>query len=243
MNANMLATGLANGQRSHERKRSLALAGDLAPRRFPATVLIAEARSMAADTMVRSVKRAHGLVLSGRCASPAEVAAACASTPPDVAVLDMSLYEGDAYKAVTCLHEQAALAKVLLLTAELDTEHLARALMAGAENCISDCVDQRAFVVAVRATADGTSVVAPTLERSVARLIIELQVADNRRLSVREIDVMRLASKGLSVSDIAAQLFISANTTRTHLQRSYRKLGAVNRTGAVAAAMRRGMLR
>jgi DNA-binding NarL/FixJ family response regulator len=197
---------------------------------------------MAADTMVRSVKRAQGLILASRCASRLEVAAACISTPPDVAVLHVSLYEGDACSAVAAVREYAGLAKGLLLTADPDPEHLARALMAGADNCVSDCVDQRAFVVAIRATATGRSVLPATLERSVAQVMLELQEADTHRLSPRELDVLRLASKGLCVSDIAMRLFISANTTRTHLQRSYRKLGVVNRSGAVATAIRKGML-
>lgn len=197
---------------------------------------------MAADTMVRSVNRAQGLVLAGRCASRLEVAAASISTPPDVAVLHVSLYEGDACSAVAAVREYAGLVKVLLLTADPDPEHFARALIAGADNCVSDCVDQRAFVAAIRATATGRSVLPATLERSVAQVMLELQEADTRRLSPREIDVLRLASKGLCVSDIATRLFISANTTRTHLQRSYRKLGVVNRSGAVATAIRTGIL-
>src|ERR1700682_824403 len=224
------------------RTRVLALSQRAAPPGLPANVLVAEPRSMAADTMVRSVKRAQGLVLAGRCTSRLEVAAACISTPPDVAALHMSLYDDDACSAVACVREQAGLAKVLLLTADPGPEHLARALMAGADNCISDCVDQRAFIAAIRATATGRSVLPAMLERSVARVMLELQEADTHRLSPRELDVLRLASKGLCVSDIATGLFISANTTRTHLQRSYRKLGVVNRSGAVATAIRRGIL-
>jgi DNA-binding NarL/FixJ family response regulator len=222
--------------------RVLALGQRAAPPGLPANVLIAEERSMAADTMVRSVKRAEGLILASRCASRLEVAAACISTPPDVAVLHMGLYDHDACSAVACVREQAGLVKVLLLAADPDPEHLVRALMAGADNCISDRVDQRAFVAAIRATATGRSVLPATLERSVAQVMLELQEADSHRLSPRELDVLRLASQGLCVSDIATRLFISANTTRTHLQRSYRKLGVVNRSGAVATAIRKGIL-
>jgi DNA-binding NarL/FixJ family response regulator len=197
---------------------------------------------MAADAMVHCIEGAQGLTIGTRCISRMEVAAACISAPPDVAVLHVSLYEGDARSAVASVHEQAGLARVLLLTADPDAEHLARALMAGADNCISDRVDQRAFVAAIRATATGRSVLPATLERRVARVLLDLQEPDTRRLSPRELDVLRLASKGMCVGDIATRLFISANTTRTHLQRIYRKLGVVNRSGAVATAIRSGIL-
>jgi DNA-binding NarL/FixJ family response regulator len=213
------------------------------PPLLPIKVLIGEAREMAADTMIRAVNRAHGLSVSGRCASRSEVSTSCAIDPPAVAVLDLGLYDGDACLAVTSVREHVALARVLLLAPELEVEQLARAVIAGAENCISDRVDRRAFVLAIRATAAGRSVAGQRLEQGVARLVFELQENDNRRLSPREIDVLRLASMGLCVTDIAARLFISANTARTHLQHTYRKLGVKNRGGAVATAIRTGMLR
>lgn len=197
---------------------------------------------MAAETMARALQRAPGLSLVSRCSNRSEVASACASNPPDMAVLDLGLYEHDARYAVSSVRERAERARILLMTPELDTELVARALVAGAENCISAYVDTVAFLRAVRATAAGRSVLSPALQRQALHLISELGDANGRRLSPRERDVLRLAGTGLPVEEIARQLYISPNTARTHLRRSYRKLGARNRTGALAAAMRRGLL-
>ncbi len=198
---------------------------------------------MAADTMARAIKRADGLNLTARCASRRDVAVACAIVVPDVAVLDLNVYENDARVAVTSVRAQAPLARILLLIAQLDAEQLARALVAGAGNCISACVDRHTFVRSIRATAERRSIVPRELQERVVQLILELGDAPHRRLSAREIEVLRLAAKGLTIGDIAGELFISANTAKTHLCRAYHKLGVKNRGGAVAMAMRSGMLR
>lgn len=208
----------------------------------PTEVLIAEPREMAANAMVQAINRARGLHVSARCLTCSALAAACAAAPPDVAVIDIGLYRNDPSAAVLSVREHAALAKILLLTAAIDPEGMARAFLAGAQNCISECVDHLTFVHAIRATALGGSLLEPQLERNVALLMLEIEHADGHRLSTREIEVLRLASNGLAVADIATRLFISPNTTRTHLRRSYRKLGTVNRSGAVAIAMRQGLL-
>jgi DNA-binding NarL/FixJ family response regulator len=172
-----------------------------------------------------------------------EVAAASALTPPDVAVLDLGLYEHDAQYAVSSLRKQASLAKVLLMLPELDDDRLAKALRAGAGNCVSACADTHDFVLAVRATAAGRSILAPELQQRAVHLIVELGDGERCHLSPREREVLRLVATGLSIDDIASQLFITINTARTHLYRAYRKLGAKKRIGAVGSAMRRGLLR
>jgi two-component system, NarL family, nitrate/nitrite response regulator NarL len=198
---------------------------------------------MAADTMARAVERASGFTVIGRCNNRGEVATACATTPPDLAVLDVGLYEHDARFAINSVRRSASATRILLMSPDLDTEQLAIALMAGADNCISAYVDVRDFLAAIRATAARRSILTPAMQRDAVRRVIELGRTDGQRLSPRERDVLRLAATGLHVDDIARQLFISPNTARTHLHRSYRKLGATNRTGALATAMRRGLLR
>jgi DNA-binding NarL/FixJ family response regulator len=197
---------------------------------------------MAADTMVRALGRTPGFTVKGRCSNRGEVATACATTPPDVAVVDVELYEHDARYAISSLRASAPAARILLMCPELETEQLAIALMAGADNCISAYVRVPEFLTAVRATAARRSILTPAMQRDAVRRVIELGRTDGQRLSPRERDVLRLAATGLHVDDIARQLFISPNTARTHLHRSYRKLGATNRTAALAAATRRGLL-
>src|SRR5258708_33702365 len=112
MSASLPSARLAPHAHNGNGTRVAALGQRAAPPGLPVKVLLAEARSMAADAMVRSVQRAQGLMLTARCSSRLEVAAACISTPPDVAVLHMSLYDDDACSADACVREQAGVAKV-----------------------------------------------------------------------------------------------------------------------------------
>jgi two-component system, NarL family, nitrate/nitrite response regulator NarL len=207
------------------------------------TVLIAEARVMAAEAMVRAIQEARGLTLSSPCACRGDVAVACVDSAPDVAVLDLVLYEHEPRYAVGALREHAVTARILLMTPEPNAEQLARAVVAGAENCISSHVDTDAFLRAVRATADARSILGPALQRKVMSLIVELGRTNGHRLSPREREVLCLAATGIPVGEIADQLFISASTAKTHLLRGYRKLGVKNRGGAIARAMRTGVIR
>jgi len=205
-------------------------------------VLVAEARAMAADTMARAVARAQGLTIVARCADPAEVARSAGLARPDVAVLDVSLYGHDPYDAVRSLREQAPKARVLLVMPRLDVEDLAQALLAGADNCISAFVDREGFVRAIRATWWGESIVPAEFDGRLPQVIAEMR-AEGNHLSHREVEVLRLAATGMSVADLASELFVSRNTAHTHLARAYRKLGVHNRSGAVAVARRSGLLR
>ena len=206
-------------------------------------VLVAEARSMAADAMEHAIVCADGLALTTRCTTRGEVARACAAVPPDVAVLDVSIYGHDPGDAVRSVREPAPEARVLLMVPEPGGHEIALALLAGADNCISAFVDHREFVQAVRATAAGECVVPTDLGSGLGRLIRELSVERNDRLSPREVEVLQLAANGLSVAQIASRLCVSVNTTQTHLRRTYRKLGVHNRGGAIPEAMRVGSLR
>jgi DNA-binding NarL/FixJ family response regulator len=214
--------------------------GSPAPLAVPVTILVADARVMAAEAMAQAVMGADGLAVTARCSDRAGVALACAEVEPDVAVLDVSLYGGDPDLAVRSLREVALSAKVLLSLARLDVDGLARALLAGAENCISGQVDRLQFIDAVRATAAGESIVPRQLSNGLSQALVQVHES---RLSHRELEVLQLAAIGLSVLQIAAELCVSPNTAQTHLRRSYRKLGVHNRSGAIAEAQRLGVLR
>jgi two-component system nitrate/nitrite response regulator NarL len=206
-------------------------------------VLVAEARVMAAEVMERAIMSTDGFAFTARCADRAGLVLACAAVEPDVVVLDISLFGGDVDDAVRAVREVAPLARVLMSFPELDADLLARALLAGADNCVSGSVDRDQFVEAVRATAAGECGVPAELACGLGRVITRLNGERDGHLSPREIEVLRLAADGLSVLDIARELCVSANTAHTHLSRIYLKLGVHSRIGAIAEAMRAGILR
>jgi NarL family two-component system response regulator LiaR len=103
------------------------------------------------------------------------------------------------------------------------------------------------FIDAIRAVNSGESVLHPTIAR---RVIEQLTSPANSRteaqatepLSERELDVLKLAAKGISNKDIAEQLFLSPRTVQVHLGHIFTKLGVASRTEAVLYGLRRGWL-
>lgn len=92
---------------------------------------------------------------------------------------------------------------------------------------------------AVRAAASGQPVLAPSVA---SRLMGQLRVPAGGALSQREREVLRLVANGVPNRGIAAALFISEATVKTHLLHIYVKLGVQDRAGAVGEGYRRGIL-
>jgi DNA-binding NarL/FixJ family response regulator len=114
-----------------------------------------------------------------------------------------------------------------------------QAIEAGATGYLLKDAPRDDLVQAVRATARGEAVLSPAVAR---RLIGQVQAPAGSALSDREHEVLALIARGASNSAIAAALFISEATVKTHLLHIYAKLGVHDRAGAVGEAYRRGIL-
>ena len=92
---------------------------------------------------------------------------------------------------------------------------------------------------AIRAAARGETVLAPTVA---TRLVSRMRRPASEALTSREVEVLELVARGSSNADIAAALFISEATVKTHLLHTFAKLGVDDRTAAVVAALERGII-
>jgi two-component system nitrate/nitrite response regulator NarL len=90
--------------------------------------------------------------------------------------------------------------------------------------------------------AKGETVVPPELTAGLVDQIRLRSQPDAPVLSEREMQVLKGFARGLSIPQVAAELYIGASTVKTHTQRLYEKLGVSDRAAAVAEAMRRGLL-
>lgn len=160
----------------------------------------------------------------------------------DVDVVLMDLQFGQQMRGVDATREIAAGAgapRVLVLTTyDTDTDILA-AIEAGAAGYLLKDAPPDELADAVRTAAAGRSALAP----SVATRLIDRMRQPATALSAREVEVLTLVAGGRSNQQIAAQLFVSQATVKSHLVHIYAKLGVDSRTAAVAAAVERGMIR
>jgi DNA-binding NarL/FixJ family response regulator len=178
-----------------------------------------------------------------------EAIEACRSHRVDVVLMDIRMPELDGLAATRRLLELPDPPRVLVLTTFGVDEYVTGAIEAGAAGFLLKDASADALVDAVRSVAAGDSVLSP----AVTRLVIERArrggppgthetvpgIAD---LTARERDVLQQLALGRSNAEIAAAMFLSEATVKTHVGRVLAKLGVRDRVQAVIAAFRAGLV-
>ncbi len=161
---------------------------------------------------------------------------------PDVAVLDYQMPGLDGLDVVHAVTREGLSTRTLILSALTDSSVVFRALEEGANGYLSKEARRAEIVDAVLRIARGATVVPPELTAGLAEQIRLRRQQDVPVLSERERQVLEGFARGLSIPQLAAELFLGASTVKTHTQRLYEKLGVSDRAAAVAEGMRRGLL-
>jgi len=165
---------------------------------------------------------------------------------PDVAIIDIAMPKLNGVEVTRQIKPRCPSTAVLILTAYDDDEYIFALLEAGAAGYLLKDVDSREVVQAVRAVHAGESVLHPVIARKVIiRLTSTTEVGEEKpaaELSEREMQVLKLAARGMSNKDIATELFVSMRTVQGHLSSIFNKLGVGSRTEAVFQAVKRGWL-
>jgi DNA-binding NarL/FixJ family response regulator len=166
---------------------------------------------------------------------------------PDVALVDIAMPKLNGIEVTRQVKTRCPSTAVLILTAYDDDEYVFALLEAGAAGYLLKDVDSREVVKAVRAVHAGESVLHPVIARKViSRLVSPASKGEAEKpaveLSPRELEVLKLAARGISNADIANELFISARTVQGHLSSIFNKLSVSSRTEAVFQAVKRGWL-
>lgn len=157
---------------------------------------------------------------------------------PVVALLDYRMPELDGLKVAHAVTRDELPTRVLLLSASTESDVVYQALQEGAAGYLSKEADRDDIVAAVMACAKGESVLPQALVSGLASELRSRAQSDEPLLSSREREVLQMIAQGMSVPDMAKELFIAPTTVKTHLRRLYEKLGVSDRGAAVAKAMR-----
>jgi len=168
------------------------------------------------------------------------------SHQPDVAVLDIRMPEVTGVEAARTIKERFPLVRVLILTAYDDDPYIFSLLQAGADGYVLKTASGDELVRAVRIVHEGGSALSPQIAAKVVRQAVRGRpegAADQvELLTTRELDVLRLAARGLTNRAIGRELRISHRTVQGHLANIYGKLEVNSRTEAVTEALRRGWM-
>ncbi|MGH9312297.1 MAG: LuxR C-terminal-related transcriptional regulator [Vicinamibacterales bacterium] len=167
--------------------------------------------------------------------------AALEGTKPDVALLDVRLRGADSLSAIGTLVAARPALRVIVFSAYDVDEYVFGAIRAGARGYLLKGAAGAELATAIRKVHGGESYLSPQLS---TKLVDEMQTRSrgSRLLTPRESVVLRLMAAGLSNKEIAGSLGITERTVKFHVTGVLNKLGAENRTQAVALAGRRGIL-
>ncbi|MBI5028957.1 MAG: response regulator transcription factor [Chloroflexi bacterium] len=170
-----------------------------------------------------------------------EALALVAREKPDVAVFDIQMPRLNGLDATRRVKKDFPNTRVLVLTAYEDEPYIFAALQAGASGYLLKTAGSDELVHAVRAVAAGETALSPTVARKLVQRASEtepVQEVPIEPLTEREMDVLRLAAKGMGNKQIGSALSISDRTVQGHLANIYSKLHVTTRTEAVLFAVR-----
>jgi DNA-binding NarL/FixJ family response regulator len=171
-----------------------------------------------------------------------------ALTEPDVVLMDIRMPELDGLAATEQILRQADPPTIVVLTTFDQNEYIYRALRAAAAGFLLKDAPSSRLIAAVRAAATGDSLIEPSITQRLVERFAEPAPATGiperlEQLTARELDVLRLITRGLSNAEIAAEMFVAETTVKTHVARILAKLGVRDRVQAVVVAYETGFVR
>jgi two-component system nitrate/nitrite response regulator NarL len=213
-----------------------------ASKRKRISVYLADDHPIYRQGLADAIKARPDLELVGEAADGRTALNEIRELVPDVSVIDLAMPELSGFDVLKAIQRDGVETKVVVLSANTESEAVFRAVAEGAVAYIPKEADREEVCDAIAAASRGDVVLSSEIQAGLANEIRLRGKEERTPLTPRESDVLKLTAEGLSAPEIGFQLHISAATVKTHMQSAYEKLGVSDRAAAVAAAMRQGLL-
>jgi len=164
---------------------------------------------------------------------------------PDVVVVDVGMPKLDGLEAVRRIRDRHPGVKSLIFTVHDEEAYVHRAVLAGACGYLLKTASAEELIKGIMTVAEGKAALHPSITRHLLDGFAGMSEPKGRgaeALSQREHDVLQLLAYGKTNKEIAKELGIGAQTVKTHISHIFTKMGAADRTDAVALALRKGMV-
>ncbi len=210
-------------------------------------VLIADDHALFREGTRSLIEQENGMDVVGEASDGAETVKLVRELRPHVVLMDIAMPKVNGIEATRQIKAGYPATAVLILTAYDNDQYIVALLEAGAAGYLLKNVSGADLVNAIRAVHAGEAVLHPTIAQKVfSRLgspqAKAVKAVQDTELSEREMEILKLAARGMSNQDIAAQLYLSRRTVQAHLANIFRKMDVGSRTEAVLQALHKGWL-
>jgi two-component system, NarL family, response regulator LiaR len=208
-------------------------------------VMLAEDHVVVREGTRELIQHEDDMEVVGEAGDGEEAVALVHQVKPDVIIMDVNMPKLNGIEATKQIKAIIPSVAVLVLTAYDNDQYVSALLEAGAAGYLLKNIKGRELIDAVRAVNAGESVLHPKIARKVLNRFATTGVKPEGEpviniLSERELEVLKLAAKGLSNRDIAEQLFLSIRTVQAHLGNIFNKLDVGSRTEAILYGLKKG---
>lgn len=211
-------------------------------------VVIADDQAVVRGGLRMILESEEGIEVIGEAVDGRETLDLARRLDPDVVLMDIRMPNLDGIEATRRLAATGSRARVLVLTTYDLDENVYDALKAGAAGFLVKTDSPKRLVEGVRVVAAGDALLAPDITRRLVDRFITGRRPNGppsqefEKLTARELEVLQLLARGLSNAEIAARLFVSDGTVKTHVARILSKLGLRDRVQAVVLGYESGLV-
>jgi len=210
----------------------------------PIRIIVADDHPVVRDGLVAILSTQPDFDVVGEACDGKETLRRVHELAPDVLLLDLEMPQMDGVSVLLALRNGHAAVRVIVFTAFDTDERILAAVRAGAQGYLLKGAPRDEIFAAVRVVHAGNSLLQPIIASRLLRQVSDDHSAPGtgiQALTARERDVLHLLMRGLQNKEIAAELVVTERTVKFHVSAILMKLGAGNRTEAVAIANKAGL--
>jgi DNA-binding NarL/FixJ family response regulator len=214
-------------------------------RPVPLRVVVADDQATVRDGLVVLLGMTDGIEVVGSAADGQEALNIVEQTRPDAILLDLRMPVMDGIETTRQLSEHHPDVAVVVLTTYADDDSIIDALKAGARSYLTKNADRADIAQTLRSAATGLSVIDPAVRAALLKGAVARRRKPPERmfpgelpdgLTQREAEILSMIARGMTNPDIVAELYLSAHTVKTHINRIFAKTGSADRAAAIRYA-------